>query len=342
LYLRDNIQYDQSISQPPASQERIDWFLFDYKRGFCNYYASAEVVLLRSLGIPARLAVGFAQGEKQQPASTQPPEGVSNAIVNKELNTESTYVVRQKDAHAWPEVYFPEIGWVVFEPTVSQTPLSRPSGETAPPSYADIQNLRGDTNVTHQEAGSEQQLPDGQSAAPSPKSFWTATNVTLFGLLLLGIGFIFIFIWQSISGFRIYRFLERISIQVPESLERGLRRMGITPPDFLLNWIYYMKLPAISRSYLEINHALERVGKKPTPQDTPTERTGELISTIPATALPATALLSEYQASIYSHHSGDADLARKAASEIRNLSWQEWVGKYISRLRNLGKRKQPD
>ena len=65
-YLRANIQYDLSINQPPANQERIDWFLFDYKKGFCNYYASAEVVLLRSLGIPARMAVGFAQGQREE------------------------------------------------------------------------------------------------------------------------------------------------------------------------------------------------------------------------------------------------------------------------------------
>jgi len=109
-YLRREIEYTDIVPPLPADQEIIDWFLFDLRQGFCNYYASAEVILLRSLGIPARLAVGYAQGERLQ--------GIPDA-----------YIVRQRDAHAWPEVYFPGIGWVEFEPTVSQPSLVRPLGE---------------------------------------------------------------------------------------------------------------------------------------------------------------------------------------------------------------------
>lgn len=127
-YLRTNIQYDLVISQPPAKQERIDWFLFDYKKGFCNYYATAEVVLLRSLGIPARMAVGFAQGQREELTATQVPGGANNPIGQAQAANMSTYVVRQNAAHAWPEVYFPRVGWVNFEPTAAQTALSRPSG----------------------------------------------------------------------------------------------------------------------------------------------------------------------------------------------------------------------
>ena len=97
-----------------------------------------------------------------------------------------------------------------------------------------------------------------------------------------------------------------------------------------------MKLPAASRSYLEINHALERVGKKPTLQDTPSERTAMLVSAIPALAASAECLLSEYQTSVYSNHHADVELARKAAAEVRNLSWREWVKRIISRIRIKG------
>lgn len=129
-YLRNNIEYNQSVSQPPPNQERIDWFLFDYKKGFCTYYASSEVILLRSLGIPARLAVGFAQGEQEVPAiQVQSPGGVNPEDTQNQISETSTYVVREKDAHAWPEVYFPGYGWVIFEPTASQPSLFRPSGE---------------------------------------------------------------------------------------------------------------------------------------------------------------------------------------------------------------------
>jgi transglutaminase-like putative cysteine protease len=53
-YLRQ-YRYQEVIDTPPADQEVVDWWLFDYQVGFCQYYASAQVVLLRALGIPARM-----------------------------------------------------------------------------------------------------------------------------------------------------------------------------------------------------------------------------------------------------------------------------------------------
>ncbi|MCC6188287.1 MAG: transglutaminase domain-containing protein, partial [Anaerolineales bacterium] len=113
-WLRDNIVYDQGIETPPVDVEPIDYLLFTSRRGYCNYYASAEVMLLRSLGIPARLAVGFSQGE------LDPRTGVFHVL--------------EQNAHAWPEVFFPGYGWVEFEPTTSEAPLVRP--ERAPEAEA--------------------------------------------------------------------------------------------------------------------------------------------------------------------------------------------------------------
>ena len=64
-YLRDNITYQEQIPEPPADQDIIEWFLFDHKQGFCNYYATAEVLMLRSIGIPARISFGYAEGDAQ-------------------------------------------------------------------------------------------------------------------------------------------------------------------------------------------------------------------------------------------------------------------------------------
>jgi transglutaminase-like putative cysteine protease len=331
-YLRANIQYDLSISKPPSNQERIDWFLFDYKKGFCNYYASAEVVLLRLLGIPARMGVGFVQGQREDNAPTQLPAG-SSVSGQATLNETSTFVVRQNNAHAWPEVYYQGIGWVIFEPTTSQSALSRPSGDDSA-SYGLIESGRGSANpITRQELGSEPQLPGGSANSSAPKSFWTTTNIILFFLLQIFIGVSILLTWQFLRGFRVYPFLERISVQVPETIEKSLRRLGIPPPNFLLSWIYYMKLPATSRSYLEINHALDRAGKKPEIYDTPTERTNLLISTLPAVAEPAGELLKEYQKSVYSSQRPNPEIAKISAAEIRNISWREWVKKYLSRFR---------
>ena len=103
-YLR-SFPYDLEVAKPPEGQDVVEYFLFDLQRGYCDYFASAMVVMARSVGIPARLAVGYAMGsyDFQQGA----------------------YVVTEKDAHAWPELYFPEYGWIPFEPTSGLRPLER-------------------------------------------------------------------------------------------------------------------------------------------------------------------------------------------------------------------------
>ncbi len=112
-WLRRNIVYDENIPRPPADQDAVDWFLFELRRGYCTYSATAMVTLLRALGIPARLAAGFAQGEYAA-----------------ELER---FVVRERDAHTWVEVYFPNYGWVEFEPTSAQAPISRLDDQRTPP-----------------------------------------------------------------------------------------------------------------------------------------------------------------------------------------------------------------
>ncbi len=115
--LRAQITYQPNLTLPPQGTDLIEWFLFEGKQGYCNYYATAEVLMLRSLGIPARLAMGYAQGEAtegtQRPGETEVTEQVFN--------------IYRKHMHAWPEVYFPGIGWVEFEPTGNQDPLVRPA-----------------------------------------------------------------------------------------------------------------------------------------------------------------------------------------------------------------------
>jgi transglutaminase-like putative cysteine protease len=336
-YLRNNIEYNQSISQPPPNQERIDWFLFDNRKGFCNYYASAEVILLRSLGIPARIAVGFAQGEREtHPIQEQLPVGISQNIINEQISETSTYVVRQKDAHAWPEVYFPGLGWVIFEPTVSQPPLFRPTGEEITSTDQNqLENGRDNAENQQDLNNPDRQRPEDKDTEPNSgtgTNFWTFSNIVKLFILLLAVGILVFVTWHVRRGFKVRPFLERISIEIPEGLEKGLRRIGIRPPDFLINWIYTLKLPALSRSYMEINHALKRVGKQPSIQDTPSERMHSLIYAIPSASTPAEQLLSEYQTSIYSPHQANLEIARKAGYEIRNLSWLAWFGRLLARF----------
>jgi transglutaminase-like putative cysteine protease len=333
-YLRNNIEYTQSIIQPPPNQERIDWFLFDNKKGFCNYYASAEVILLRSLGIPARIGVGFAQGERQTQPIEELPPGISGSIVRELASETSTYVVRQKDAHAWPEVYFPGLGWVIFEPTVSQPALFRPSGETlSNPDQNQPERDQNDSGLANELNNPDQQkLDENGTGLNDVTNFWTITNIIKLTLLIFSIGILVFVSWQVYKGFKVRPFLERISIEIPVVLEKSLRKIGIRPPDFLIDWINYWNLPPLSRSYMEINYALKRVKKKPSIQDTPSERTNSLIRAIPSASIPAERLLSEYQTSVYSPHQADTEVARKAGKEIRNLSWLARLGQLLARF----------
>ena len=109
-WLRDNIAYDENLAAPPPGVEASDYILFDTRRAYCNYYATAMVMMLRSLGVPARMATGYAQGEMLPEASSA---------------QSARYRVKVEDAHAWVEVFFPLYGWVEFEPTAGQPPLNR-------------------------------------------------------------------------------------------------------------------------------------------------------------------------------------------------------------------------
>jgi hypothetical protein len=108
-YLR-KFSYTLDVPAPPPNRDVVDYFLFDAKRGYCDYYATALVVLARAAGLPARLVVGYAPG-----------------FYN---NATGRFVVVEADAHSWVEIYFAEYGWIEFEPTASRARIERP--EEAP------------------------------------------------------------------------------------------------------------------------------------------------------------------------------------------------------------------
>jgi hypothetical protein len=112
-WLRKNIKYNEAMPTPPHDADLVDWVLFTEKRAYCTYYASSMIVMLRMLGIPARMGAGFAQGIWDP--------------------TTQSYIVRERDAHTWVEVYFPLAGWVEFEPTSAQQVLDRPDSNGPPP-----------------------------------------------------------------------------------------------------------------------------------------------------------------------------------------------------------------
>ncbi|MGZ7443426.1 DUF4129 domain-containing transglutaminase family protein [Paenibacillus sp. TH7-28] len=104
-YLKKNYAYNLDTRRPPAEADFVDRFLFEDKIGYCDHFSSAMVVLLRSGGVPARWVKGFAPGERAAAGRAGQNETMQRITV--------TYA----DAHAWVEVYFPQAGWVPFDPT---------------------------------------------------------------------------------------------------------------------------------------------------------------------------------------------------------------------------------
>jgi transglutaminase-like putative cysteine protease len=154
LWLRNNIAYDEQLEAPPPGVEASDYILFDVKRAYCNYYATAMVTMLRSLEVPARVAVGYAQGEP------------SIDFNSPDL---AVYHVKASDSHMWVEVFFPEWGWVEFEPTAGQPPIDRfspemqatptPAATVAPPTATPEPNATQEVEAT----------PTPEPAAPPPQ-----------------------------------------------------------------------------------------------------------------------------------------------------------------------------
>ncbi|MDD6284554.1 MAG: transglutaminase domain-containing protein [Firmicutes bacterium] len=87
--------YELDVPETPTGRDFVDYFLFDLKKGYCTYYASALAVMARSIGIPSRYVQGYC-------AQEEAGEGV---------------VIDNTSAHAWVEIYFDGFGWVMFEPT---------------------------------------------------------------------------------------------------------------------------------------------------------------------------------------------------------------------------------
>lgn len=111
-YLRRSYAYSLDIGERPPQQDSVQFFLFDRRRGYSDYFASSMAVMLRALGVPSRVAVGFALSEGDRDPVTR------------------EFVVSDQQAWVWPQVYFPNYGWVDFNPSPSRPALTRPGDVT--------------------------------------------------------------------------------------------------------------------------------------------------------------------------------------------------------------------
>lgn len=117
--------YAYSLKADTATSSRpIDEFLFTRKTGYCEHYATAMVLMLRTIGIPSRLVTGFLATEWNEFGNY--------------------YTVRQRDAHAWVEVYYPQSGWITMDPTPSNPAVPAPSFLVAFQRFSESMRLHWD------------------------------------------------------------------------------------------------------------------------------------------------------------------------------------------------------
>lgn len=158
-YLR-TIPYSESIATPPPDADLVDWFIFEERTGYCDYFASAMVVMLRSQGIPARWVRGYAGGE---------------------FDTErGLYVVRENVAHSWPEVYFPGFGWERFEPTAASYTVV-PSRRLTANLGSDGSDAGGPLAPLTPDPGRFDELDEGLDQIPVPGILQTGETSGTFG-----------------------------------------------------------------------------------------------------------------------------------------------------------------
>jgi len=184
-YLGRDFTYSES---PPASARTLEGFLFRARSGYCQQYSGAMALLLRMAGIPARVATGFTSGSFDRRTKE--------------------YVVRDLDAHSWVEAWFPDLGWVAFDPTPSSAPpRAQSNGERGAAAIGDAPDL-----------GGGRALDPRAATAATERTRWelrAAAAVVVLALLVL-------------TGLALRRRRGRGGAPLPE-LERALRRARRAP-----------------------------------------------------------------------------------------------------------------
>ena len=295
-YLRENLDYNLDVPPPPEGQDFVDFTLFDLRAGYCDYYASSMVVMARLLGIPARMAVGYAQGEY--------------------LADKGVYRVRERDAHSWPELYFPGYGWIPFEPTVIQPPWVRPVGEprltvtptpTAPPAGGGTRPTpdRGRDWDRLRELLGEDFPQETDVPLPSPPA--SARFPLWWGGVMLALA--------AVGGFA-YWWSER----------RGMA--GLT---------------VVERAYARMERFARWIGVTLQPYQTPYERAETLVTAVPRGEAPIRRIAHLYVAERFGHARGDPEEVESLWRSLRPLLWKGWserrLALLVRRLRTLRRRR---
>ncbi|EIJ79828.1 transglutaminase domain protein [Bacillus methanolicus PB1] len=219
--------YDQlNVPIPGEGDDYVDQFLFETRRGYCDNFSSSMTVLLRTLGIPARWVKGYTEGEFKE-------LGEQNQRI---------FEITNNNAHSWVEVYFPNAGWVPFEPTKGFSGNVHLNFDT----YKNNQTTREDT----------EQLEEPQDT-PKPEKPDNKTNNKS--------SFLFSELWNKVKIFFKERWLEMFLVGVLLiAIVLGVFKKRARWLPYYLIWKYKRidKDEQFAKAYSALLKQLELIGLK--------------------------------------------------------------------------------
>jgi hypothetical protein len=261
-----SLKYSTRVPVPPADRDWVSFLLFESKEGYCDYYATAMTVMLRAIGIPARVASGYVTGD-WDPAT-------------------QSYLISERHAHTWTEVYFPGYGWITFEPSANRPGLVRPERPLVAMTEEEIQRVLEASEGLDDFLEEEEEL-NGGTFVPLPADRGPVFSPALIVLLFFGTVLVIGLIALSIAWFR-----------------------GIPG------------LPLFARGYARIVRLASWCGLGPQRGHTPYEFTRNLASSVPSAAEPLNVLADAYVAGTYGRQQPDRSIAqrlRAAGAEAQRL-----------------------
>lgn len=192
----------EDVAIPGRGEDYVDQFLFDTQVGYCDNFSTSMVVLLRAIDIPARWVKGFSGGQ------------LATSQVVTSGNEQNTYEITNGNAHSWVEVYFPDIGWVPFEPTIGFTNnvdfYQETSGDSADAgadeettSEEEEQEQSEQPEQEEEQQSTDQQTTSDQEAASDLSWYWIVSIMAVWiGITML----LYLFRYRWLTRWMLYRY----------------------------------------------------------------------------------------------------------------------------------------
>jgi transglutaminase-like putative cysteine protease len=292
-HLRSGYPYTLEIPDPPPLRDAVDYFLFEAEAGYFDHHASAMAIMLRTIGIPTRIAAGFAVDEDDLDATTK------------------TYILTEEDAWAWPEVYFPGLGWVEFNPTPGR-PLVARAGDDSERRLLILPDGSDALQLTDDELLQELELLLGTQGDTT-----VLTNLDV----------------DSGSG------VGTVVVRVLTLLVAGAAVLLLVVLGVRFGWEYaFRQVPVPLRQWAKLQRLTTWAGIRPAPMHTPLEWAGLATATVGDDDGDLERLARGYTSVRYgdpAHEQSEDEIERLTASyrRVRKKLWRRIVMRPVPRRR---------